>query len=273
MLWVRDDKRLRFRLHPSSRSFGCGCVPIRGPEPGLLLFMEGRMGRGWVRMNLVVSEAMAELMGGNLDREQRGRLALGWMAVYLTGGTTEEDYRRALGYSVEEWGSVRGTYGDVLERPDGTWGLQFVVREGERQAEVSRSQSEKVSRRYRGIQRNTVVESGIQRYTDVYPTTTTNTEPRTLALSEGFREFWEGYRCERRRNRPAALKEWARQGCEGITPEVLAGLERYRATKQWTEGYMPEPARWLKARTWEDMAEPAEEQAKDPLWDMPRRGR
>lgn len=223
-------------------------------------------------MNLVVSEALAELMGGALDRDQRGRLALGWMAVYLTGGTGEEDYRRALGYSQEEWVGVRGTYADVLERGDGTWGLAFVGRELVRQEGVSEKQSQRVSRRYGGIPPNTVVESGIPAYTTVYPTTTTTTEPKNLSVSEGFAEFWEGYRCQRRRNRPAALREWARQGCESIRREVIAGLESYKQTQQWRDGYMPEPARWLKARSWED--EVGEDEKPDPLWDsQPRRGR
>lgn len=81
----------------------------------------------------------------------------------------------------------------------------------------------------------------------------------TPLLPHGFLTFWQAYKCERRVNRPAALKEWARLRCEGRTDDVLAALARYKATRKWIEGYMPEPARWLKAEPWHDDPAPHDE--------------
>lgn len=265
MLGMRDDMEGRwYRLHSSSRSAGVGMEPCYGAGTGVLLLWGGRVEAGrWARMNLVVAEAMAEIRSRQLTVEQQGRLAMAWMDIYVVGcgaGCDEVEWRKALGYGEAEWGEVRSAYRDVLERDGGVWGLRFLHAEVVRQGEVSEKQRGNVGRRYGGVPKPTVVESGIptpttvyQMPTVVYPATATAIEaknPRVIPV--GFLEFWEGYRCERRRNKPAAMKEWGRQGCEAIWGEVVAGLERYKAGRQWKDGYMPEPARWLKARGWED---------------------
>lgn len=240
--------------------------PCYGAGTGVLLLWEGCVEAGrWARMNLVVAEAMAEIRSRQLTLEQQGRLALAWMDVYVMGcgaGADEGTWRKALGYSEEEWAGVRPGYRDVLEHGEGWWGLRFLHAEVVRQGQVSEKQRGNVGKRYGGIPNPTVVESGIPTPTTVYqmPTvvypataTATTTEPKpSVRVPVGFLEFWEGYRCERRRNKPAAMREWVKQGCEEIWADVVGGLERFRETKQWREGYMPEPHRWLKARGWED---------------------
>lgn len=74
--------------------------------------------------------------------------------------------------------------------------------------------------------------------------------------SDAFLRWWAAYACPRRVRKPEAWAEWQRQGCEGEADTVVAGLEAFKRTRQWTEGYMPEAARWLKQRRWED--EPVE---------------
>jgi len=64
--------------------------------------------------------------------------------------------------------------------------------------------------------------------------------------------FWQAYASRRRRGKPDVLRQWKAQGCSAIVPEVMAGLERYRASDQWRDGFEVEPARWLKRRGWED---------------------
>lgn len=71
-------------------------------------------------------------------------------------------------------------------------------------------------------------------------------------IPAGFEQFWADYRCVRRTKKPQALAEWKRQGCERDVIAVLAGLARYRQSRQWRDGFMPEPARWIKGRCWED---------------------
>lgn len=77
--------------------------------------------------------------------------------------------------------------------------------------------------------------------------------------SEAFLAFWTAYACRRRVKRWAAWEEWQKQKCEGIAPQVMGGLQRFKLTTQWLEGFMPEAPRWLKYRRWED--DPVEDNA------------
>jgi len=87
---------------------------------------------------------------------------------------------------------------------------------------------------------------------------------------EGFQRFWDAYKNSfgRRTEKPAAAAEWKRQRCEDIADQVLQALERYKQTREWAEGFMPYPARWLKRRLWDD--DSAVDAEVDPLWDGPR---
>ena len=78
-----------------------------------------------------------------------------------------------------------------------------------------------------------------------------------MNYSPAFLDFWAAYKCKRRVAKLQAHAEWLKQGCEDNAPEVMDGLERFKATDQWREGFMPEIGRWLKYRRWED--EPAEQ--------------
>lgn len=219
-------------------------------------------------MNLVVAEAMAEIRSRQLDLEQQGRLALAWMDVYVMGcgaGADEGTWRKSLGYSEEEWEGVRSVYRDVLEHGDGWWGLRFLHAEVVRQGQVSAKQRGNVERRYGGIPKPTVVESGIPEPTTVYhaptvvyPTTATATakknKPSERVVPMRFLEFWELYRNEkgRRTNKPGCLALWAKEGLESQAEAILGGLRAYRETEAWRTGYMVTADRFLKRRMWED---------------------
>jgi hypothetical protein len=46
----------------------------------------------------------------------------------------------------------------------------------------------------------------------------------------------------------------------------MAGLERYKKSRQWEDPkYIPHPERWLKARRWEDEVETPKKQIYDLL--------
>ena len=76
-----------------------------------------------------------------------------------------------------------------------------------------------------------------------------------MTYAPGFERFWLAYKCKRRVNKLQAFQEWTRHGCEADPEPVMAGLSAFKATDKWREGFMPEPARWLKWRRWEDMPE------------------
>lgn len=105
-----------------------------------------RAGR-WAAMNVRVGEALAELKSDLLTVDERRRLALAWLEVYLAGGDTEDDWRRALGYNAEDWAPVRSRFADVLER-DGVWTLRFLRSEAARQRAVSAEQTRRSLKRW-----------------------------------------------------------------------------------------------------------------------------
>jgi hypothetical protein len=220
----------------------------------------------WKELRLPIAEYLAEVVANpRLNREQRGRLALAWPALWFAEEETEAAWRKALCYSAEEWPAVREAFADVLERSDGTWGLAWMQRERLRQAAESQAQRERVGKRWgarAAIPGDTAVYRAIPDDTGVYPASASASTPRisrSRSSENGdereygaeFEAFWEAYRCERRRGKPQAFREWA--VCRGskIHEQIMTALEAYKATREWREGFMPEPARWLKKRPWD----------------------
>jgi hypothetical protein len=75
--------------------------------------------------------------------------------------------------------------------------------------------------------------------------------------SESFKAFWEQYPLKV--GKPKALLSWTAQRCDDCAPEVLAGLERWKATSKWRRDggrYVTYPTTWLNQRRWEDNPEP-----------------
>lgn len=69
-----------------------------------------------------------------------------------------------------------------------------------------------------------------------------------------FDRFWEAY--PRRQGKEAARKAWAKmRPDEALLEDMLAALERQRASDQWCKDggrFIPLPATWLNGRRWED---------------------
>lgn len=156
-------------------------------------------------------------------------------------------------------------HGVRLERIDEhrEWGWQIVNYLKYRtmvDAEMVRAQTRERVRNHRERKRAVTPSNGTKRHGEGDAEgEVEETEEPTLSVADapalpGFNRFWTAYACQRRRKKPAALAEWRRQRCESVTDAVLAGLDRYKLSEQWRDGFMPEPARWLKGRCWEDDA-------------------
>lgn len=88
-----------------------------------------------------------------------------------------------------------------------------------------------------------------------------------MTYSDRFLVFWAAYACPRRVKKLAAYAAWCKGGCEDAHQDVMDGLARFKATRQWVEGFMPEPERFLRHRRWED--EPVETGGPtDDGWDV-----
>lgn len=101
--------------------------------------------------------------------------------------------------------------------------------------------------------------------TQLPPTPQTPKQKAVTTESEQFNLFYAAY--PKKRNRPAALKAWNTKKINESIDIILASLERWKASRDWTKDngkFIPYPASWLNAEGWNDDIEPEknEEQRK-----------
>ena len=81
----------------------------------------------------------------------------------------------------------------------------------------------------------------------------TNTKEKDY---RSFDTFWKEY--PRKVGKVTALKSWTKLSpSDELVTEIMAGLQRHKATKQWSEAkehgrYILHPTTWLNGRRWED---------------------
>jgi hypothetical protein len=71
-----------------------------------------------------------------------------------------------------------------------------------------------------------------------------------------FLEFWSAY--PKKKSKGDALKAWKSQRCAGLLPDILKAVEAQKHTHDWIKDggkFIPHPAKWLRARSWEDEIE------------------
>lgn len=78
-------------------------------------------------------------------------------------------------------------------------------------------------------------------------------------VSDGFIRFWEAY--PRKIEKKTAVEAWNLiDPDEDMTANIIAGLERWKQSKQWTDDngqYIPYPASFLSKERWNDECQPA----------------
>lgn len=72
------------------------------------------------------------------------------------------------------------------------------------------------------------------------------------ARETDFHEFWEAY--PRKTGKKAALRAWQRAGDRPPIFEILAAISRAKNSRQWREGFIPNPSTWLHQGRWSDEA-------------------
>lgn len=81
----------------------------------------------------------------------------------------------------------------------------------------------------------------------------------------GFTEWWREYPiCHRKRGRGKCLKRWRAQGIERHTAAALDRLKVDARSKEWIEGYVPAPHKWLCDEPWDGWTAPAKPQNARP---------
>lgn len=84
---------------------------------------------------------------------------------------------------------------------------------------------------------------------------TTPKAPKGADVPDGFAEFWKTWPpSERKQSKGKCLDAWRKAGAEQISENVLAHVERMRASEGWTKQggqFVPAPLVYLAQRRWE----------------------
>lgn len=80
--------------------------------------------------------------------------------------------------------------------------------------------------------------------------------------SPRFHEFWQAY--PKKVDKQETLRCWVKGLCDGLHGEILAGLEKWKATEQWTDpDKIPYPSTWLNKRRWKEAPEGGKAETKN----------
>ena len=76
-------------------------------------------------------------------------------------------------------------------------------------------------------------------------------EPKEKPSERRFAAFWKAY--PKKVGKGAAEKSFAKyKPDDRLTDIMIRAIESQKQTRQWKEGYIPNPATWLNQRRWED---------------------
>lgn len=70
---------------------------------------------------------------------------------------------------------------------------------------------------------------------------------------DGFEEFWQAFPRRRRVDKGECWKIWRTKNLDAQAASVMAGLESWKRSKDWTKDggdFTPEPAKWLRRDRW-----------------------
>jgi ribonuclease D len=92
---------------------------------------------------------------------------------------------------------------------------------------------------------NNVVKLGGEKFARI------REQARGSVFPEDFLWFWSEY--PNKKAKLDALKAWRQTaGDRPATEELIAAINKQRHSDQWSRGFIPHPATWLRAGRWMD---------------------
>lgn len=79
--------------------------------------------------------------------------------------------------------------------------------------------------------------------------------------SPGFDRFWEAWPSGRKIARAQCERHWQRHNLEACAEEVVQGVEAWKRSKRWRDGFVPNPMTFLNQGRWLRESWPADVQA------------
>jgi uncharacterized protein YdaU (DUF1376 family) len=225
-------------------------------------------GRSWYRW--CPADFYADPAVLRMSREERGRyreaLDASWMSA-TPGDHDANEWRKMLGYSVEEWDRSWEVFEPAFRADGRRWVQQRLLSEWLHATEKSRKASASAQRSL--SVRSTDAAQSTREYLEstgekeeptplsevgrVIPKTGGN--PIEEEWVEAFPQFWDEY--PRHEKKVDAAKAWMKvplRGQEGFD-QVMRGLYRWQKAAQWTRDsgkYVPLAGGWLRGQQWDD---------------------
>jgi hypothetical protein len=154
--------------------------------------------------------------------------------------------------------------GRRIEKVEGGWRL---INHGKYREKMSRDERREYQRLYQRSYRKQNVNSDSDKLTkfDIQKQKQNRTETETPVRTEvpspaatntpdAFSAFWRAY--PKKAGKAAALKVWKRlRPSESLSEAIVAAVATAGQSRQWREGYIPNPARWLNEGRWDDEVE------------------
>jgi hypothetical protein len=154
--------------------------------------------------------------------------------------------------------------GRRIEKVDGGWRL---INHGKYREKMSKDERREYQRLYQRDYRkrdvnsqpyqSTKFDTQKQKQNRTEAETTVRTEvpsPAAPPTPDAFSAFWSAY--PKKTGKAAALKTWKRlRPSESLGVAIVAAVATAGQSRQWREGYIPNPSRWLSEGRWDDEVE------------------
>lgn len=102
---------------------------------------------------------------------------------------------------------------------------------------------------------NALYISGRDKIFKAQPSEEGTKNTRRYLLNAMFEEFWKAYPTHVNKKRCLPLWEKINPD-EALLQKMLRSIEAWQNTRQWKDGYIPNPDTWLRNEKWEDEAPP-----------------
>ena len=150
--------------------------------------------------------------------------------------------------------------GRRIEPVDGGWRL---INHGKYREKMSKDERREYQRLYQRDYRKRDVNSQSYQSTkfDIQKQNRTEADTEKIKVPSpsapdpaAFTDFWSAF--PKKTGKAAALKVWKRlRPSESLGEAIVAAVATARQSRQWVEGYIPNPSRWLNEERWSDEVE------------------
>lgn len=73
------------------------------------------------------------------------------------------------------------------------------------------------------------------------------------SYTESFERFWNVWPCKYKVNRKRCIELWKKiKPDDALVDKMIESVEAWKKSRQWQQGYVPNPDTWLRGEKWND---------------------